>query len=119
MTYSIDFRRKVLEVREAEKLSIKKISKRFDVGPATVLRWIKNLKPKVGRNKAPIKIGDEELKRDVDKYPDAYLYERAERLGASRTGIHSALKRLKITRGKKASRTPKPMKKSRNNSREG
>ena len=40
------------------------------------------------------------LGQDVGLYPDAYQYERAERLGCSRRGIGNALKRLKISRKK-------------------
>jgi hypothetical protein len=38
----------------------------------------------------------------VEIYPDAYQYERAERLGCSQRGIGEALKRLKITYKKNA-----------------
>ncbi|MFI0436101.1 MAG: IS630 transposase-related protein [Parachlamydiaceae bacterium] len=38
---------------------------------------------------------------DVKKYPDAYMYERAQRLCVSSAGIRFALKRLNITHKKK------------------
>ena len=44
----------------------------------------------------------EALKRDVEEYPDAYHYERAQRLGVSQRGIGYALKRLGISRKKNA-----------------
>ncbi len=37
------------------------------------------------------------LKQDIVDYPDAYQYERAERLGVSQIGIWHALKRLGVT----------------------
>jgi len=40
-------------------------------------------------------------------YPDAYLRERAERLNASKSGIHDALKRLGISHKKKTFSHPK------------
>jgi hypothetical protein len=42
----------------------------------------------------------EALKRDVEKYPDAYQYERAQRLGVSQRGIGYAWKRLGISRAR-------------------
>lgn len=39
----------------------------------------------------------EALKKDIEEYPDSYQYERAERFGASQSGIYWALKRLDVT----------------------
>lgn len=52
------------------------------------------------RNKPATKIHPDALKGDVEKYPDAYQYERAKRLGVSQRGIGYALKRLGISRKK-------------------
>ncbi len=41
MTYSLDFRRKVLSVREEEGLTIAEVAIRFKIGVASVTRWIK------------------------------------------------------------------------------
>ena len=41
MTYSIDFRKKVLAIKEQEKMSFASISKRFGVGKNTVFVWTK------------------------------------------------------------------------------
>ncbi len=41
MTYSSDFRRKVLSVREKEGLTIAEVAVRFCVGVASVVRWLK------------------------------------------------------------------------------
>lgn len=100
MTYSIDFRKKILLIKQKENLTFKQTAKRFGVSVNSILLWSKNITPKPGRNKAPTKIHDNVLLEDVRKYPDAYLYERAERLSASGTGIRLALKRLKITHKK-------------------
>ncbi|MGG2141793.1 IS630 transposase-related protein [Symbiopectobacterium sp. RP] len=43
MSYSIDFRRKVISTREEEGLSIRETAKQFRIGPASVSRWIKAL----------------------------------------------------------------------------
>ena|ERR1700759_2886429 len=97
MTYSIDFRKTVLLIKEKEKLSFSQTAQRFGVSVNSILLWSKNIEPKRTRNKAPVKIPNESLLEDIKKYPDAYMYERAKRLGVSTAGICSALKRLKIT----------------------
>jgi transposase len=97
MTYSIDFRKKVLKVREKEGLSVEGVAIRFGVGKASVMRWLIELEPKKTRNKSATKIDMELLKKDIEEYPDSYQYERAERLGASQSGIYWALKRLNVT----------------------
>lgn len=97
MTYSIDFRKKVLEIKEAEGLSCEEVSKRFKIGIMSVVRWGKRLEPKMTRNKPAVKIDMAALRQDIENYPDAYQYERGRRLGVSRNGIFYALKRLKVT----------------------
>ena len=103
MTYSIDFRRKVLSVREKEGLTIAQVAARFGVGVASVTRWIKRVDPHRTRNKPTTKIDMAALAKDVIDYPDAFQYERAERLGVSRQGIYYALKRLNVSYKKNAS----------------
>jgi transposase len=105
MTYSIDFRRKVLKVRYTESLSFACVARRFDVGLATVVRWAKKIDLQVRRNKPATKINMEALRQDVEEYPDAYQYERAERLNVSKSCVFFALKRLGVTY-KKNSQTP-------------
>jgi transposase len=97
MTYSIDFRKKVLQVREKENLSIQEVAKRFGVGVASVMRWINKLEPQKNRNKPATKINMDALKEDLKIHPDGYLKERAERLNVSHNCVWRALRRLKIT----------------------
>lgn len=97
MTYSMDFRKKVLFVKAKEKMSFASVSKRFGVGKNTVFVWTKKISPLKNRNKAATKIPIDKLKEDVVQYSDAYQYERAERLGVRKSGIQKALKRLNIT----------------------
>jgi len=97
MTYSSDFRRKVLSVREKEGLTIAQVAARFCVGIASVTRWIKSPDPQLTRNKPATKIDMIALARDVEEYPDAYQYERARRFGVSVQGINYALRRLGVT----------------------
>ena len=102
MTYSLDFRKRVLSIRDKEKLSFISVGKRFGVCAQSVFRWSKKLEPKRTRNKPPTKIDMNALKEDVEKYPDGYIQERAERLGVSKSGIWWTLKCLKITYKKNA-----------------
>lgn len=102
MTYSIDFRRKVLSIKEQENLSDEETALRFGIGIASLTRWKARLEPQQTRNKSATKINMDALAKDVEMYPDAYQYERAERLGVSQRGICQALKRLKISYKKNA-----------------
>lgn len=86
-----------MQIKEEEKLSLDKAAKRFKVGRATIFRWTKQLYPKVTREKPATKINMKGLEDDVKKYPDAYLCERAKRLGVSVSCIWYALKRLLMT----------------------
>lgn len=97
MTYSLDFRKKVLEVKTEEKLSYEETANRFKIGKTTRVRWHKKLEPQTTRNKPATKIDMERLKQDIEDYPDAYQYERAQRFGVSQKGIFEALKRLGVT----------------------
>ena len=100
MTYSTDFRRKVSEVRERDGLSFEKAATLFGVGKSGVRRRTERPEPCRSRNKPATKIDMDPLAQDVDLYPDAYRYERAERFGCGRRGIGEALKRLEISRKK-------------------
>ena len=97
MTYSIDFRRKVIAVREKEGLTIAEVAARFCIGIATVVRWLKRVEPQRTRVKPATKIDRIALARDVREYPDAFQHERAARLGVSQKGIGHALRRMNIT----------------------
>ena len=72
MTYSVDFRKKVLKVREQEGLSIEAVAIRFGVGKASVMRWLIDLEPKTKRDKPATKIDMEALKKDVELHPESY-----------------------------------------------
>ena len=71
MTYSLDFRRKVLDVRERDRLSIAQVAERFAVGKASVMRWLGRIerKPSGFRRR---KLDVEALAADRRDYPDAY-----------------------------------------------
>lgn len=95
--YSNDFREKVLSVMKNEGLSVRITAKRFKMSKTTLMKWKHGIVPKTTRNKPTISVDMEALKRDIEEYPDAYQYERAERLECGRGGIYHALKRLGVT----------------------
>ena len=103
MAYSVDFRRKVLEIKEREGLSFEEAALRFGVGQASVFRWPKRLLPCLKRDKPAARIDMAALARDAEQEPDACQHERAERLCCSQRGISDALKRLRISRKKNVS----------------
>ncbi len=100
MAYSTDFRRKVLEIKDWDRLSFEEAALRFGISKSSISRWAKRLDPCRTRSKPATKIDMERLARDVETHPDAYQQERAERFGCSQRGICEALKRLKISRKK-------------------
>ena len=106
MTYSRDFRRKIVEIRRTEKLSMALVAKRFGVSLASVMRWSKTPESKTTRHKPATKIDMEALKMDVATYPDALQSERARRLFVSKSCVGYALKRLGVT-SKKKPQSPK------------
>ncbi|WP_063654101.1 IS630 transposase-related protein [Candidatus Arsenophonus triatominarum] len=96
MSYTIDFRRKVISVRKAEGLTIRETAKQFRIGKASLVRWLKRPEPK---NSTPRKrkLDKNALAKDVEQYPDAYQKERAERFGVCKKTIWQSLKKLGLT----------------------
>ena len=99
--YSLDFRRRIFNLRKEEKLTFAQTAARFKVCISTLIRWARCIEPKLTRDKPAVKLDMELLRQDVEKHPDAYLRERATRLGVSISGVGHALKRLGVTRKKK------------------
>ena len=93
MTYSIDYRKKVLSSID-NGLTVREAATFYAISTSTIHSWRENLEPRKWRDKAPTKI------------PDDYQYERANRLGCSKTDIHHTLKRLNISQ-KEDTRTSK------------
>lgn len=102
MTYPLQFRKKVLKIKEKEKLSFCEVAKRFSISKAAIFRWSQNIAPQKHRNRKWSKIDIIKLKKDIEDYPDSYCYERAKRLGVSATGIRDAQYRLGVTYKKNA-----------------
>ena len=102
MTYSTDFREHILSTKKKDNLTLRVTSKRFNVSIKTLFLWGKGLFPINVRNKTPSKISDEKLCQDVKEYPDAFQYERAERLGVSQQGATKNHTKKKTLRHPKA-----------------
>ncbi|WP_350560634.1 IS630 transposase-related protein [Psychrobacter sp. CAL346-MNA-CIBAN-0220] len=88
-----------------EGITIREATNFYHLSTSSIHSWQRSLVPKKTRNKPPTKISNEALLKDVEQHPDDYMYERAQRLGCSKSGIEAALKRLSITQ-KKDTRTP-------------
>ena len=108
MTYSADFRSQVIKSVKNKDMSIRQACTFYNVSKTALQRWLKSPSIKQTRDKSPTKIPNEALLKDVEQYPDDYLYERARRFNCSKTGIFNALKRLGISQ-KKDLRTSKSM----------
>ncbi len=112
--YHVDLRQRVVNCVRSGK-SMAETSRIFKVSEDSVQRWMKlvkdnNLAPKkVGGNNR--KIDEKALKSLVEKNPDKLQYEMAQELGVKQTGICRALKRLKLTRKKRAHFTKSEIKK--------
>ena len=106
MTYSADFRAQVIKSVQNKDMSIRQACTFYNVSKTALQRWLKNPSIKKTRDKPPSKIPNEALLKDVAQYPDDCMYERAQRLGCSKSGIEIALKRLGISQ-KKDLRTSK------------
>jgi transposase len=97
MTYPVNFRKKILKIKDKEQLSYAAVAKKFGISKTTIFSWSKGIEPQKHRNRRASKIDMDALKRDIEQYPDSYCYERAQRLGVSRTGVRDAQYRLGVT----------------------
>ena len=101
MSYSLDFRQKVINYIENGG-QVVKAAKIFGIARATIYRWLdrQDLEAtKVERRQR--KLDWSALEKDVRENPDAKLIERAKRFGVHPTAIWYALDKMKITRKKK------------------
>lgn len=102
MPYSLDLRERVVNFVE-EGGSVSKAAQIYQVSRATIYRWLsrEDLKPtQVTRRKR--KLDWEALKKDVEQNPDTKLVERAQKFGVRSSAIFYALRKMKITRKKRA-----------------
>lgn len=105
MTYSVDFREKVLSYIDSGE-TIDSASMLYSIGTTTIKQWkrLRNETGKLvgsGRPKNPYKIESDKLKTYINDHPDSFLNEIASHFNVTAPAIHAALKRLKITRKKR------------------
>ena len=105
MSYSIDYRKRTIEYRQAGH-TLEETQQIFKVSKTTIREWEKQQKETGNLEKKELhrgsrKIDPEELKAYVVEHPDAYQSEMAEAFQCSESGIRYALKRHKITRKKR------------------
>ena len=97
MSYSIDFRQKVLAYKEKHSLTFQETSEHFEISIRTLFRWENRLEPCPTRTREANKLTKDVLLKDIESYPDDYQWERAKRLGVTQPCVHYALKRARIS----------------------
>lgn len=97
MAYSLDYRKRIFALKAKEGLTYSEVSKRFHVPMRTLFRWQNRIEPKITRNKPATKIDMAALRKDVERYPDRYQYERAQTFGVTQGAIWFALRRLHLS----------------------
>ena len=106
MAYSMDLRIRVIDyVKQGN--THEKTSEIFNVGTATIERWLALLSETGSLEKRPLnrtalKFESEKLHAYIEENTDALLKDVAEHFGGSVTGAFHALKREKITLKKRA-----------------
>jgi transposase len=93
-------------MKEKHNWTFEETSNHFEIPIRTLFRWSNRIEPITKHASHKTKIDKAKLIEDVELYSDSYIYERAERLGVSKTCIWSTLKKLKISYKKKP-KTPK------------
>tara|TARA_R100000935_G_C2708768_1_gene113211 strand:+ start:176 stop:520 length:345 start_codon:yes stop_codon:yes gene_type:complete len=102
MIYSAYFRAQVIKSIKQKDMNIRQAYTFYNI---TLQRWLTDPSIQTNRVKTPTSILNEALLKDVNQYPDDYLYERARRLNCSKSGIGYALKRLNISQKKDLSKS--------------
>lgn len=97
MSYSIEIRKKTLELKKS--MVVTDIARLLKVGVASIYRWQNRIedKPRVIK---PRKMDVDKLKKDIEEYPDGYQIERAARLGVSEACVNYWLQKLGYSRKK-------------------
>jgi transposase len=104
MTYSTDFRKKVLEFMNRGH-TMREAAGVFDIALDTVTKWNRKLLKTGSLKDAPRRAGfrkldPEKLRAHVAAHPDAYLAEIGEAFGCNESAVRKAFAKLKITREK-------------------
>jgi transposase len=102
MAYSVDLRKKVLEVQSKNNWNNAQTAKHFGISTTSVVRWNKNVEKKANVIRPQIKIDLDALKKDLEERKDDYIHERAKRFNVSVGGMHKAIKKLGFSNKKKS-----------------
>ena len=95
MSYSLDLRKKVIDYVENGG-SITKAAALFNIGRATIYRWLSREKLEATKVKhRQRKLDWKALSKDVQENPEARLRDRAEKFGVRPSAICYALKKMK------------------------
>ena len=90
MTYSADFQARVLKgVKQG--MSIRQACAFYNISKPMLQNWLKDPSIQLTCNKPPSKIPNDVLLKDVEQYPNDYMYERAQHFNCSKSGIEAAL----------------------------
>ena len=101
MAYSIDFRKKAIEFMDKGHTK-EELYEAFGIYPSRITEWRKllretgELNPQY-REMRSRKIDLKELEQALERKPDATLAELGKLFGCTESGVHYALKRMKIT----------------------
>jgi len=96
MSYSLDLRKKVIDYVENGG-SITKAAALFNIGRATIYRWLSREKLEATKVKhRQRKLDWKALSKDVQENPEARLRDRAEKFGVRPSAICYALKKMKV-----------------------
>lgn len=118
MAYSMDYRKRAVEYKEAGH-TFKELREAFKIPPETYYDWKKKIESGYYDEKKIVErvrlIEKEKLKQAVQEKPDAYLRELAEPFGCTAQAVFKALKKLGITYKKRHLPTRKNRKKSEGN----
>jgi transposase len=102
MSYSLDFRQKVMAMKQKHGWTFEKTCQHFEISMRTLFRWSNKIEPIKKYTIRKSKIEKDVLLKDVEMYPDSYISERAERLGVSKSAMQRYLKKFNITYKKKS-----------------
>jgi transposase len=95
--YSKDFREKIFKIQKQNNWTQLQTANFFKIGRDTLRRWKINIEPCHKRKTKNRIIDEQKLKELIEKQPDIYQEEIAEKLGASQSGVCRALQRLGLT----------------------
>jgi transposase len=111
MAYSVDFRKRAIDYMD-EGHTAKELYASFKVYPSEINKWRKllektgSLEPQYPKTRKG-KIDLAKLEQALERKPDLTLPELAKMFDCTKQSVYAALKKVKITRKKRHTHTPK------------